>query len=242
MNIEAAQPATPLAFIALRIHTALIAPCPQEMLLNGSCQCFLILSVDFFPLNPHITTTTANVTCCVLFVFCHRDFFCPRVRLFVEAIFWAHWGKKGGLCLHWRPCWKPKGTVAMMRRLIKDLFFPPCFIREGRKRCRDANSKKEKEERKKKKVRRHAGQELHSDHLWTNSVLCGFSFFTLCSSTWTHTHLHRQTHMRTRPCAATRRRRRLSWGSSQRARLRRKEKTLIPPSDYIVLQIFKPYA
>lgn len=71
MNIEAAQPATPLAFIALRIHTALIAPCPQEMLLNGSCQCFLILSVDFFPLNLRISPQlqpTLLVVFCLFFV------------------------------------------------------------------------------------------------------------------------------------------------------------------------------
>lgn len=30
LNIEAAQPAAPLAFIALRIHTALTAPCPWK--------------------------------------------------------------------------------------------------------------------------------------------------------------------------------------------------------------------
>lgn len=75
MNVEVARPAAPLAFIALRIHTALTAPCPRKyswvvavnVLIsfvfspwpaylhnNGHCICCWCLFVDVFFLFPPV--------------------------------------------------------------------------------------------------------------------------------------------------------------------------------------------
>lgn len=65
MNVEAAQLAASLAFIALRIHTALTAPCPGKYFWLVAVNVLILFYV--LPFYPHISTTTAIV--CVVDVF-----------------------------------------------------------------------------------------------------------------------------------------------------------------------------
>lgn len=101
------------------IHTALTAPCPRKY------SCVVAVNVliffCFLPLfnQPAYLHNDGHRICC--WSFCWLPSL-PCSRLSVEAAFWAHWEKRGS-CLHWRPCWKPKWTVAMTRRLITDRFW-----------------------------------------------------------------------------------------------------------------------
>ena len=113
MDVEAAPPAAPLAFIALRNPYCPDRSPPQEGEGSWSGAVDVLFFVCFLPFkNPHITTTTTIVTC----FFC---FLCPPVcsRQYSELTE-KYRGGGGGSCLHWRPCWKPKETVAMTQRLI----------------------------------------------------------------------------------------------------------------------------
>lgn len=84
MNVEAVQPAAPLAFIALRIHTALTAPCPRKY------SCVVAVNVFNFFCFPPLTCISLQQQPLYLLLmsFCWL-FSC--FRLSVEAVFWAHW-------------------------------------------------------------------------------------------------------------------------------------------------------
>lgn len=64
MNAEAVQQAAaPLAFIALRIHTALTAPCPRNIIFLSVVAVNVLISLFFVlsSFNPHISTTIVFV-------------------------------------------------------------------------------------------------------------------------------------------------------------------------------------
>lgn len=65
-NAEAEQPAAPLTVIALRIHTALTAPCSRKTSWTVAVGVFFFF---FSSLSPHIFTTTATVFVVDVFFF-----------------------------------------------------------------------------------------------------------------------------------------------------------------------------
>lgn len=90
---------------------------PQEIFLNGSCQCFWFI-LFFLPLtriSPQQRPSYLLMSFC-----CRRDyffffFFCSSFFLPVATHLsrqYSELTKMGGSCLHWRPCWKPKGIAA----------------------------------------------------------------------------------------------------------------------------------
>lgn len=126
-NAEAEQPAAPLTVIALRIHTALTAPCSRKTSWTVAVGVFFFF---FSSLSPHIFTTTATVfvvdvffsfffsflflKCSLFFLSCLDSFFpCP----------WVCW-ETGGIMFTLVAWLKTlKGTMAIMWRLIKGLDF-----------------------------------------------------------------------------------------------------------------------
>lgn len=108
-NAEAEQPAAPLTVIALRIHTALTAPCSRKTSWTVAVGVFFFF---FSSLSLHIfTTATVFVVDVYFFLF---SFFSFSKVFFVfslsclDSFFpcpWVCW-ETGGSCLHWWLDWK----------------------------------------------------------------------------------------------------------------------------------------
>lgn len=124
-NAEAEQPAAPLTVIALRIHTALTAPCSRKTSWTVAVGVFFFF---FSSLSPHIFTTTATVFVVDVFFFLFFSF--SKVFFVFSLLSGLFFSvsvsllRNGGIMFTLVAWLKTlKGTMAIMWRLIKGLDF-----------------------------------------------------------------------------------------------------------------------